>query len=333
MRTPIWLRRAARLPQLAATLAAVLAAAACSAGVYEATPLPSASATTTATATPTPTSSTATPACGNPLASYAPSGLPGPSQLPSGSYMDTIRKRGRLIAGVSADSLLLGARNPLTGRIEGFDIEMLRLVSQAIFGDPDKIDLRVITTAQRIPALIDGRVDIVARNMTINCARWQQIAFSAEYYRSGQKVLVPLGSKAQSLADLSGKRVCAPRGSTSLANLADFAAVVPVGADTHTGCLVLFQQGAVDAITGDDTVLAGLSAQDPYAAVTKAKAFTAEPYGLGISLKHPEFVRFVNAVLERAKADGSWKRAYDRWLAAALGPAPAPPAPVYGRSP
>ena len=56
-------------------------------------------------------------------------------------------KRGRLIAGVSADTLLLGARNPVSGKIEGFDIDMLHAVSQAIFGDPDKIELRVITAA------------------------------------------------------------------------------------------------------------------------------------------------------------------------------------------
>ena len=45
---------------------------------------------------------------------------------------------------------------------------------------------------------------------------------------------------------------------------------------------MLFQNGEVDAITGDDTVLAGLAAQDPYAVVPDQKAFTAEPYGLGV---------------------------------------------------
>ena len=86
----------------------------------------------------------------------------------------------------------------------------------------------------------------------------------------------------------------------------------------------------MDAITGDDTVLAGLAAQDPYAQVV-GTAFTAEPYGLGVNAKNVDLVQFVNGVLARAKADGRWAAAYDRWLAGALGPAPAPPAPVYGR--
>ena len=141
---------------------------------------------------------------------------------------------------------------------------------------------------------------------------------------------MPRGSPARALDDLKGQKVCAPSGSTSLDQLRKHPDVVAVPADTHTGCLVKFQQGQVDAITGDDTVLAGLAAQDPYAQVV-GQAFTAEPYGLGINAKNVDLVQFVNGVLARAKADGRWTAAYDRWLAGALGRAPAPPAPVYGR--
>jgi len=260
--------------------------------------------------------------------------------MPADSYMAKIQKQKRLIAGVSSDTLLLGARNPLTGQIEGFDIEMLKAVSKAIFGDPNKIEFRVITTAQRIPALqtpVDkGGVDIVARAMTMNCARWEQIDFSTQYYLAGQKVLVAKGATVNGLpvkemADLKGQKVCAPNGSTSIKKLKTFTGLIPVGSDTHTGCLVLFQQGKVDAITGDDTILAGLAAQDPYAVVVKAPAFTQEPYGLGIAKTHPEFVKFVNGVLQQMRTDGQWTTAYNTWLKAALGPAPAPPAAVYGR--
>ena len=314
-----------------AGLLSVAVAGCGSAGVYADTPIPSASRSATGT-TPAPGPTTAAPACGNPLASYAPAAAD-PLATPAGSSMARIKARGRLIAGVSADTLLLGARNPVTGRIEGFDIAMLQAVSTALFGRPDRIELKVITAAQRIPSLQDGSVDIVARNMTITCDRWTKIAFSSEYYRAGQKVLVPRESTARGMEDLKGRKVCAPTGSTSMDKLRTFTGVVAVGADTHTGCLVLFQQGKVDAITGDDTVLAGLASQDPYAKVVNAPAFTKEPYGLGIALKNADLVRFVNAVLERMRTDGQWTAAYNTWLRAALGPAPAPPEPVYGRAP
>ena len=53
--------------------------------------------------------------------------------------MDAIRQRGHLVAGVSADTLLFGFRNPLSGQLEGFDVDMVRQVAQAIFGDPNRI--------------------------------------------------------------------------------------------------------------------------------------------------------------------------------------------------
>jgi polar amino acid transport system substrate-binding protein len=319
------MRHVWRTPLLAlATVASVTALSACTAFSYTPTPLPEASPTPQ----PSTSSSAARPtSCSDPLASYAP------SATAQGSTLAKIRERGRLVAGVSADTYLLGSRNPLTGQIEGFDIDMVKAVAEAILGDEDLYQLKVITAAQRIPALEKGEVDIVARNMTITCDRWEQIAFSSEYYRSGQKILVRKGSKAKSISDLGGQKVCAPKGTSSMDNLIKAAPkAIPVAADNHTGCLALFQQGEVAAITGDDTVLAGLAAQDPYAVVPAQKAFTAEPYGLGFNKDDVDLVRFVNARLARMRTDGEWTRIYNRWLREALGPAPEPPTAVYGRT-
>ncbi len=319
---------------LAAVTALVLTTAGCSSAAYRPTPVPAASATTSTSPSASAGSTGTATGTGQCLASYRPDGpLPKPRKG-SGPTLAAIYKRGYLKAGVSADTLLLGAANPLKPNIpiEGFDIDMLRAVSTALFGNPDKVDFTVINAAQRIPALTSGEVDIVARNMTINCERWKQVAFSSQYYQAGQRLLVPVTSPVTRPAELGGKRVCAPSGSTSLTTIATFRGVVPVPAGTHTACLVLFQQGKVDAITGDDTVLAGLAAQDPYAKVVGAR-FSSEPYGLAMAPKNLDLVRFVNAVLDRMRTDGTWKKDYDRWLKAALGPAPAPPAPVYGRKP
>lgn len=245
--------------------------------------------------------------------------------------MRRIIDRGRLVVGVSGDSYLLGARNPISNKIEGFDIDIAKQVAKALFGDENKVTLRVISAADREPLLREGEVDMVARNMTMTCDRWTRIAFSGEYYHAGQKVLVTRDSKLRELGEMRGLRVCAPTGTTSLAKLKTYNGVTAVTAGNHTGCLVLFQQGKADAITGDDTVLAGLAAQDPYAKVTDAAAITDEPYGLAFNAENTYFVQYVNAVLDRIKADGTWKQIYDRWLAGALGKAPQPPDAEYGR--
>lgn len=263
------------------------------------------------------------------VASLDPEGSP---RVTSGSTMADIRERGALRVGVSADTLLMGSRNPFTGDIEGFDIDVARQIAEAILGDPDKIQFRVITSGDREGVLQNHEVDIVTRAFTINCDRWENIAFSAEYYHSGQKLLVPSTSKVAGIEDLAGQRVCAPEGTTTLERLQEWEGVEAVPAATHTTCLVLFQQGAVDAITGDDTVLAGFAAQDPYARVV-GDAVSDEPYGVGIPADQPDMVRFVNGVLEDMVAGGQWEKSYDRWLGDALGTAPEAPQPVYGRAP
>ena len=169
--------------------------------------------------------------------SYEPQGpLPSPDQLPAGSTMEAIRDRGKLIVGVSGDTLLFGARNPLENVIEGFDIDMLKEVAKAIFG-PDgesHITYKVITYADRLPNLEagpdNGGVDIVAHTMTINCNRWLRIAFSSTYFDAGQRVLVKRGSGFTSIDDLNeaSATVCAPEGSTNIEFLrSDPAAVRP----------------------------------------------------------------------------------------------------------
>ncbi len=272
--------------------------------------------------------------CVDPTRSYAPGG--DVASLADGSTVARIRKRGRLIAGVSADTNLLASRNPLNGKIEGFDIDVVKQIALAIFGasGESRVQLRVITAADRIPVLESGAVDVVVRNMTINCDRWEQVAFSAVYYESGQKILVraDLADQVRGPADLAGLRVCAPNDTTSLANIAAAspeAEIVP--ADTHTGCLVRLQRSEVDAITGDDTVLAGLAAQDPYAVVPADQAaFTEEPYGVAMNADDVDLVRLVNAVLEQMRSDGSWQRSYDRWLRPTL-EQQTQPQPTYGR--
>lgn len=325
-----WPPERRRGPLIVATLLAVLLSG-CSVFATTSTPLPQIAPAPQASSPP----GVPPVRCANPLQSYAPDvPLPSSGKLPAGSTMAKIKKRGRLIAGVSADTYLLASRDPLTGRIQGFDIDMVKAIARAIFGNENAYELRVITAAERIPALQNGSVDIVARAMTINCARWTQIAFSSEYYHAGQKILVRLGSRATKVSDLDGQRVCAPLGTSSMDNLrARAPRAIPVGADSHTGCLVLFQQGKVAAITGDDTVLAGLAAQDPYAVVPKQRTFSDEPYGIGVNRRNVDLVRFVNARLAQMRSDGEWTSIYNRWLAVPLGPAPKPPPASYGRKP
>lgn len=261
--------------------------------------------------------------CGDPTASLAPNGL----ATPAGSTMAEIKERGRLIAGVDQNTYLFGFRDPSTGELEGFDIDIAREIAEALFGDPTKVQFKTVSVQDRITALQNGEVDIMVYAMTITCERREQVEFSSVYFEAGQRVLVRKGSGYTSLSDLGGKKVCAPKGSTSLANLvAADPTPVPVAVDDLADCLLLLQQRHVEAVSTDDTVLAGMASQDPTIEVV-GETFSSEPYGIGIPKDNKDMVRYVNAVLEDVRAT-SWEDIYGRWLKSVLGPAN-PPAPTY----
>lgn len=281
-------------------------------------------------ATPAPTGSTATaPPCVPEASSLAPPAtLPAPGAMPANSTMAAIQQNGALRVGVDQNTFDWGYRDPTTGQIVGFDIDIARAVARAIFGDDKHITFVAITSAQRIPYIQQGKVDLVADTMTINCARLTQVAFSSVYYEAGQQVLVPRLSAATDLADLAGQKVCAAAGSTSIANLARASPpVIPVAVNDWTDCLVMLQQNQVAAISTDNAILAGMVAQDPDTKIV-GPAFTREPYGLAMSgdRNHQDLVRFVNGVLARMRADSEWAAIYHRWLP---GPVPAPPPARY----
>lgn len=276
------------------------------------------------------TTTTAPPACDPRQSLRPPDVMPEPGDMPPGGVLREIQDRGRLIVGVADDALRFSFLNPLTGQIEGFDVDVAKEVAEAIFGDPEAVELRAIAYSQRIPVLEDGSVDIVVDTFTINCTRKTRIGFSTVYFEAGQKVLVRTDSGATSIQDLAGQRVCAAAGSTSLENLErDAPGVERVEVEDQTDCLVLFQRGEVDAISTDDTILAGLAAQDPFATIV-GPAFSEEPYGIGVNLDNEELLRFVNGVLERMRADETWTGIYSRWLDDLIeGPVPAPPLAAY----
>ena len=183
-----------------------------------------------------------------------------------------------------------------------------------------------MTAAERIGVLQRGEVDIVTRTMTITCDRLKDVDFSSVYYQAGQRVLVRRNSEITGVEGLAEKKVCVASGSTSLNNVIGRAKSL-VSVPNWTDCLVMLQQAQVDAISTDDTILAGLAAQDPYTEVVGGR-FTEEPYGVGVPKGQDDLVRFVNGVLERMRADGTWTEIYRRWLGT-LGPAPTPPVARY----
>jgi len=239
-----------------------------------------------------------------------------------------IRARGRLIVGLDIGSNLFSFRDPITGEITGFDVDIAGEVARDIFGTPSRVEYRIMSSADRIAALQNNTVDVVVKTMTITCERRKLVNFSTVYFNAYQRILAPRESAITQPSDLSGKRVCVAQGTTALDRVRQIAPPpIIVTVVSWADCLVALQQRQVDAVSADNSILAGLVAQDPYLHIV-GPVMARSPYGIGINLKNTALVRFVNGTLARIRRDGTWNTLYRKWLTV-LGPAPAPPTARY----
>ncbi|WP_424213735.1 glutamate ABC transporter substrate-binding protein [Streptomyces sp. BI20] len=252
-----------------------------------------------------------------------------------GDAVKRIKSAGKLVAGVDQNSYMWGYANPSApGGLDGFDIALVKAIAKEILGDENAVIYRAIPTSQRIPALKEGRVDVVVRTMTINCKRLADVAFSTAYFTAGQQVLAPAVSKITGYDEsLAGKRICVATGSTAEAALTakSFGAkAVPV--PNQLDCLVRTQLGEVDGVITDNALAAGQIAQDPSMRLV-GEPFTTEYYGVAMNKGAEDLVRRVNKVLEDYRAGGAnsaWRRAYDNYLRKAMGDVGStPPQPLY----
>ncbi|MET9179178.1 glutamate ABC transporter substrate-binding protein [Kitasatospora aureofaciens] len=247
-------------------------------------------------------------------ASVPPSSVDGPA-------VKAIKARRSLVIGVDQNSYRWGARNPNTGQIEGFDIDLARAIGTAIMGDPEKVVLKPVATADRVDAVQKNRVDLIVRTMTVNCKRMEDVAFSKPYFSITQRVLVPKTSPAKNLDEaIGGRNVCVAKGSTA-ADVFDPAkngAKKDAGAhltvvENQLDCLVLMQLGKVDATMTDDGLAAGQAAQDQTVRIVDGDV-QPEVIGVAMLKGSTDLTARVNQVLADYHAGGEWGRSYDRWL-------------------
>jgi polar amino acid transport system substrate-binding protein len=296
------------------------------AGGGDPAPVPPAAAAPAGTAAAAP----AAPPCAGTKDSLRPQGgLPSPGVLPAGSTMAKIAARGRLIAGVDQGKYLAGYRDPQTGELVGADIDIVHSIAAAILGDPNKVQFVVLDIADRAAALQRGQVDVVVDQFTVTCDRQRTVEFSSAYMTATQRLLVPVGSGVREAEDLRGQRVCTSLGSTTERVLRG----LPLGLDVLSlrslpDCMVEIEAGRVAAVSSDDVILAGLAAQDPQTEVV-GRALDHSSYAVGMRPDAPDLVRFVNALLECSRNDGSLQASNQRWLGRTLDPVPVPPPARY----
>jgi glutamate transport system substrate-binding protein len=232
-------------------------------------------------------------------------------QFPPDTPLGRIQEEGQITIGVKFDVPPFGFRNPRSGDVEGFDVDMGKHIADALGVEPDFIEA---ISDNRIPFLQRNRADLILSTMTITGERDQEIDFSEPYYVARGRILVPQDSEIRGIDDLAGNSVCTALGSTYEETLSEDAPQADLRlVDSYSECLELLQNGAVDAISTDDVILTGMIIQDETLQLV-GDELTTEPYGVGIKDGNRQVKQFVDGVLEDVKGDGRWARAYEKWV-------------------
>jgi glutamate transport system substrate-binding protein len=232
-------------------------------------------------------------------------------EAPAGSTLAEIQDAGEITIGVKYDVPPFGFRNPQTGDVEGFDVDLGNAIAEKLGVEPRFVEA---ISDNRIPFLQDGTVDLILSTMTITRERDKEIDFSEPYYIAGGRVLVPSDSDIQGIEDLGGRRVCTARGSTYQQTIKQQAPDADLRLiDTYSECFELIQNGAVDAVSTDNVILTGMIVQDDTLQMV-GDEFTTEPYGAGVAQGDTELKGLVDEVIAEYIEDGRWEEAYQEWV-------------------
>ncbi|MER8223639.1 glutamate ABC transporter substrate-binding protein [Streptomyces sp. NPDC094143] len=214
--------------------------------------------------------------------------------------------------GIKYDQPGLGLKEP-DGSFSGFDVDVATYVAKELGYEPDQIEWVETKSADRENALSRGDVKMIAATYSITDERKQKVDFAGPYLLAHQDLLVKKDSDITKATDLNEKKLCSVAGSTSAQNVKDDFA--PKAQLTQRGgyseCLSALQSGAVDALTTDDSILAGYAAQDQYKGQFKLAGLklSNENYGIGVKKGDKATLDKINKALEKMVSDGAWKKA------------------------
>jgi ABC-type amino acid transport substrate-binding protein len=213
----------------------------------------------------------------------------------------------------------------------GFGWEICGRIVEQVKKATGRTDLKVatqsVTSANRIPLVVNGTVDIECGSTTNNSERGKQVAFSINYFYTGTRLLVKADSPIKTMDDLKGRKVVSTTGTTNLQVLRKLNAdrnlgFELIGAKDHAESALLVQTGRADAFGMDDILLYGLraSATNPAELAVVAEALQVEPYAIMMRRDDPAFKKLVDDTLAGLIKSGEFESLYKKWFQSPIPP-------------
>ena len=190
-----------------------------------------------------------------------------------------------------------------------------------------KVNLQAVTSANRIPLLQNGTIDIECGSTTNNSERGKQVQFATNYFYTGTKFLVKTGTAVKTLDDLRGRTIVSTTGTTNykiLRNLNEEKklGIELLGAKDHAESALMVEMGRAVAFGMDDILLYGLraSAQNPASLAVVGEPIQVEPYAIMLRRDDPGFKKLVDGTLANLMKSGEFTKLYTKWFQSPIPP-------------
>ena len=239
----------------------------------------------------------------------------GGSSSSEGKEIQAIKDKGVLKVGVKVDVPKYGYKNPTTGQMEGFEIDLSRAVAKKILGDENKVEFQGVTAKTRGPLLDNGEVDMVAATFTITDERKKSYNFSDSYIKDGLGLLVKKNSGALSLKDLNGKTIGVAQSSTTKVALEEEA--------KKQGLTLKFSElggypelkaaldsGRINCFAVDASILNGYVDDST---VILDDRYNPQEYGIASKKDNTELAKVINEVVNDMKTSGEIDKLIAKW--------------------
>ncbi|MHB9094798.1 MAG: transporter substrate-binding domain-containing protein [Eubacteriales bacterium] len=236
------------------------------------------------------------------------------SEQKTPSALDAIKAKGKLVIGVKGDFAPYGFVDE-SGKSAGFEVDMAHRLAKDLFGDPEKIELVIVTGTNRIPNLQSGKIDIILATLGITAERAKQVDYSKPYFKSGVQLLVPKDSTIKDIQDLKGKQVITITGTTGDAGLQKLVPEAKLLKLTTTSeALQALKDKRGVAFAQDNTLVYVLAKQNPEFKVV-GQPFNETEWGLAVRKGETDVVDWINKNLDQWQQEDYYYELFNKWIA------------------
>jgi glutamate/aspartate transport system substrate-binding protein len=210
-------------------------------------------------------------------------------------------------------------------QVVGYAVDLCLRIVDAVkkeVGNPNlKVNYQLVTSANRIPLMANGTIDLECGSTTNNLARQEQVGFTITHFVTANRWIAKKSSKINKLADLKGKTIVSTAGTTNIKQITEINAAQNLGmniisANGHPEAFQMVETGRAVAFVMDDILLYSLAAQSrsPKDYAISAEALSVEPYGIMVRKGDDAFKKVVDAAMTNIYKSGQINAIYGKWF-------------------